>query len=225
MKKARLTEEQIIGILQKHEAGAKCVDLCSKHGMSEGRFYGWKAKHSGMTVSEGRHWCAIGPSDNGDAAEGARGRERKAEEALGRANARHGGDEGTALKKMVTLAVKREAVAHLKAHLRLSERRACEITGADRKMVRYQSQPAPDTALRGRLRDLADVSCLTSDTQHEVWRRCVLRTTGDDSSGSSAAPVGQRALAARGLRPDPPSSGAPSAPPRQQRSRRPPLAR
>jgi len=28
MKKARLTEEQIIGILQEHEAGAKCADLC-----------------------------------------------------------------------------------------------------------------------------------------------------------------------------------------------------
>ena len=37
MKKARLTEEQIIGILQAHEAGAKCADLCRKHGMSEGR--------------------------------------------------------------------------------------------------------------------------------------------------------------------------------------------
>ena len=45
---------------------------------------------------------------------------------------------------------------HLKAHLGLSERRACEIAGADRKIVRYQSQRAPDTALRGRLRDLAN---------------------------------------------------------------------
>ena len=57
---------------------------------------------------------------------------------------------------MVTPAVKREAVAHLKAQLGLSERRACEIAGADRKMVRYQPQRAPDTALRGRLRDLAN---------------------------------------------------------------------
>jgi hypothetical protein len=57
---------------------------------------------------------------------------------------------------MVTPAVKREAVAHLKAHFGLSERRACQIAGADRKMVRYQSQRAPDTALRGRLRDLAN---------------------------------------------------------------------
>ena len=40
---------------------------------------------------------------------------------------------------MVAPAVKREAVAHLKALFGLSERRACQITGADRKMVPYQS--------------------------------------------------------------------------------------
>ena len=38
----------------------------------------------------------------------------------------------------------------------LSERRACQIVGADRKMIRYQSQRAPDTVLRVRLRDLAN---------------------------------------------------------------------
>lgn len=41
--------------------------------------------------------------------------------------------------KMVTPAVKREAVEYWKAHLGLSERRACKIAGADRKIVRYQS--------------------------------------------------------------------------------------
>jgi len=57
---------------------------------------------------------------------------------------------------MVGPAVKREAVAHLQAGLGLSERRACRIAGADRKMVRYQSRRPPDTALRARLRDLAN---------------------------------------------------------------------
>jgi hypothetical protein len=35
MKRTRFTDEQIIGILAGHEAGAKCADLCRKHGMSE----------------------------------------------------------------------------------------------------------------------------------------------------------------------------------------------
>ncbi len=52
--------EQIIGILQEHEAGAKCADLCRKHGMSEGTFYAWKAKYSGMTVSEAKRLKALG---------------------------------------------------------------------------------------------------------------------------------------------------------------------
>ena len=61
-----------------------------------------------------------------------------------------------AVKKVVAPAVKREAVAHLKALLGLSERRGCRIAGADRKTIRYKSQRAPDTALRDRLRVLAN---------------------------------------------------------------------
>lgn len=57
---------------------------------------------------------------------------------------------------MVGPAVKREAVAHLQARLGLSERRACKIVGADRKMNRYQSIRPPETELRQRLRDLAN---------------------------------------------------------------------
>ena len=50
--------------------------------------------------------------------------------------------------KMVGPAAKREGVAHLQAMMGLSERRACSIVNADRKMVRYRSRRAPDTALR-----------------------------------------------------------------------------
>ena len=54
MKRARFTEEQIIGVLKEHEAGAKTADLARKHGVSEGTLYNWKAKYAGMTVSEAR---------------------------------------------------------------------------------------------------------------------------------------------------------------------------
>ncbi len=57
---------------------------------------------------------------------------------------------------MVGPAAKREAVAHLQAVLGLSERRACSIASADRKMIRYRSRRPPETELRGRLRDLAN---------------------------------------------------------------------
>src|SRR6056297_3159450 len=111
--------------------------------MSEGTFYNWKAKFGGMTVPEAKRLKALED-------------EREAQESAGRADARPRRDEGAGFKKVVTPAVKREAVAHLKALFGLSERRACRIAGADRKMVRYQAQCAPDTELRGRLRTLAN---------------------------------------------------------------------
>jgi len=57
---------------------------------------------------------------------------------------------------MVGPAAKRAAVAHLEAEMGLSERRACSIVGADRKMIRYRSRRPPDTELRARLRELAN---------------------------------------------------------------------
>jgi putative transposase len=57
---------------------------------------------------------------------------------------------------MVGPVAKREGVAHLQAVMGLSERRACSIVEADRKMIRYRSRRAPDTELRTQLRDLAN---------------------------------------------------------------------
>ena len=43
MKRKRFTEEQIIGVLKEAAAGAKTLDLCRRHGLSEQTFYRWKA--------------------------------------------------------------------------------------------------------------------------------------------------------------------------------------
>ena len=59
MKRSRFTEEQIIGILNEHEAGASCAELCRKHGMSSGTFYAWKAKYGGMTISDAKRLKAL----------------------------------------------------------------------------------------------------------------------------------------------------------------------
>jgi len=56
---------------------------------------------------------------------------------------------------MVGPAAMREGVAHLRTVFEISERRACSIVKADRKMMRYRSRRPPDTELRERLRSLA----------------------------------------------------------------------
>jgi putative transposase len=52
LKKARFSEEQIIGILKQYEAGQKVTELAREHGVSEATIYTWKSKYGGLEVSE-----------------------------------------------------------------------------------------------------------------------------------------------------------------------------
>ena len=72
MKRQRHSEEQIIVVLQEAQAGATIEELCRRHGISQGTYYKWKQKFSGMEVN-GR--SASAP---------ARRREPQAQEAGGR---------------------------------------------------------------------------------------------------------------------------------------------
>ena len=58
---------------------------------------------------------------------------------------------------MVRPAAKRDAIAHLRTMFKMSERRACSVISADRKMIRYRSRRPDDAVLRTKLRDLANV--------------------------------------------------------------------
>jgi putative transposase len=58
---------------------------------------------------------------------------------------------------MVTPVAKRQAVAHLCSSFEVSQRRACEVIGADRSSMRYLSLRPDDAAIRLRLRELASV--------------------------------------------------------------------
>ena len=126
MKRSRFSEEQIIGVLKEHELGTKTADLCRKHGISEATFYNWKSKYGGLEVSEAKRLRAL-ESENA-----------KLKKLLADSHAGQCGAEGSADKKMVTPAAKREAVAHLKSVHEMSERRACRVIGCQRMTVRYR---------------------------------------------------------------------------------------
>ncbi|MCW2396637.1 putative transposase [Sphingobium sp. B8D3C] len=118
------------------------ADVCRRHGISSATVYKWKSKCGGLEASEARRLRA-------------RRREREAEEAAGRGDAGQRGAEGSGIKKMVTPGAKLEAVAHAREYHGLSERRACNLVGVSRRVIRYRSLRPDDGPLRQRLRELA----------------------------------------------------------------------
>ena len=64
MKKARVSEQQIIEILKLAEAGMKVADLCRKHGISQWTFYQWRNKYGGMGVNEAKRLKELEVSDS-----------------------------------------------------------------------------------------------------------------------------------------------------------------
>jgi len=52
MKKSNFTEQQIFKILESQNQGKTVEQICREHGISNGTFYRWKSKYSGMEASE-----------------------------------------------------------------------------------------------------------------------------------------------------------------------------
>ena len=51
MKRKKYSEQQIVKILNKAQAGVPVTELSRQYGFSQSAFYKWKAKYGGMDVS------------------------------------------------------------------------------------------------------------------------------------------------------------------------------
>lgn len=52
MKKNKLTEAQIINMLNEGEAGIRVSELCRKYGIANSTYYKLKAKYAGMSLAD-----------------------------------------------------------------------------------------------------------------------------------------------------------------------------
>ncbi len=142
MKRSRFSEEQIIAILKEHEAGMPTAEVCRRHGISGATFYKYKAKFGGLEVSEARRLRALED-------ENAKLKKLLPEAMLNNVVLK---DQAS---KMVTPGAKRDAVAHAHEHHGLSERRACNLVGVSRRVIRDRPSRPDDGPSRQRLRELA----------------------------------------------------------------------
>jgi putative transposase len=106
-------------VLREGEAGAKVVDLCRKYGMSNATYYNWKAKYTGLTVSELKRLKAMEEENR-------RFKQIAGEQALDIRAPKGGLPCEIALKALLKPKAKRSAVSHGRESLRMSERKpAC----------------------------------------------------------------------------------------------------
>ena len=62
--KKRFTEEQIIKAIKEHEAGVKVDDICRSMSISNGTFYNWRSKYSGLEVNEAKRLKELESENN-----------------------------------------------------------------------------------------------------------------------------------------------------------------
>ena len=98
--------------------------------------------------------CRAG-SGSGSSAQTAAGREHPIEAIGRRLDARQGHVTGCSIKTILEPSRRRQVVDYLHGSYRVSERRACRVARLNRGTFRYRGHKDPRTALRMRIREIA----------------------------------------------------------------------
>jgi len=160
----RHSEEQSLYALRLIEGGKKVSEVCREMGVSQQAVYSRKRRYAGLGLHELRELRQL------------REENRKLKGIVADPHVRQAHFAGSALKKGLKPAKRRELVRQVRQAYRLSEKRACGLMRITRWSNRYQSRRDRQTELRMRLRDLAAVRIrygyrrLTVMLRREGWR-------------------------------------------------------
>ncbi|MDQ3499203.1 MAG: IS3 family transposase [Actinomycetota bacterium] len=131
--KKRHTPEQIVRMLREAEAelaaGASVPEIARKLGISEATFHRWRNQYGGMKADATKRLKELEK-------ENARLKKIVAEQAVDLSILKE-----VSRKKLLSPTRRRAAVGHVRRHLGVSERRACEAIGQPRSTQRYVGRP------------------------------------------------------------------------------------
>ena len=147
MPRKRYSTEQIITKLRQAEVelgrGLKTPQVCKTLGISEQTYYRWRKEYGGLRLDQAKRLKALE-------------RENTQLKKLVGPGARPRDSERGDLGKLLSPPRRRQAVAHVRCQLRVSERRACRVIGHARSTHRYQALgPADEPRLVARMIELA----------------------------------------------------------------------
>ena len=135
MRKSHFSEEQILGMLKRVEAGQKVAEVCREYGISDATFYRWKAQYGGLEVSQLRRLRQLEDENR---------RLKHLVADLTLDNQALKDPQGSHHKKLVTPTARREAVGYLQTTYTFSQRRACRTIRAHRAAMRYRRRTRAD---------------------------------------------------------------------------------
>ncbi|MGH9705732.1 MAG: IS3 family transposase [Candidatus Acidiferrales bacterium] len=143
MRRKRFSVEQIVGVLKQVEVGVAVVEVCRQTGITEQTFYRWKKQYAGLETDHVRQLKQLQE-------ENARLKRLVAELSLDKTML-----QDVLAKKNVKPSRRRPVVEYLGGVYRVSQRRACQVARIPVSTFRYQSTQEPRTALRLRIREIA----------------------------------------------------------------------
>jgi putative transposase len=142
VKRKRFSVEQIVAVLKQAEMGTPVADLIRHLGIAEQTFYRWKQRYAGLESEQVREFKQLQDENT------------KLKRLVADLSFRQSHAAGRT-QNILRPSRKRIVVGYLRRTYPISERRACRILRCARATYYYRSHRDPRTALRQRLREMA----------------------------------------------------------------------